>query len=150
MLNKKNQNKPLSTGLRESSGSANINIIANGTTIKGSIDSASDTRLAGRLEGNVTVRGTVAITENGALIGSVLAENINISGSVEGEITASEKVTLTSSANVEGTIRADQLVIEEGAIFNGECQTGPKSKAISSNFVSTSNGTDEQLAKQLA
>ncbi len=136
--------------MKDSLGTANLNIISGGTDLKGSLTSTSDTRLAGSLEGSLQVEGTVVITENGVVTGSVRAENINISGSIEGEITATEKVLLTSTARVEGTIHADRLVIEEGAIFNGECQTGPKSEAIASKFVSTSNGADERLAEQLA
>ncbi len=150
MLQKKNQNRPLSPGLKESIGTANLNIISGETDIKGSLKSTSDTRLAGRLEGSVEIEGTVVISENGVVTGSIRAENINVSGSMEGDLVATKKVLLTDTARIKGTIYADRLVVEEGAIFNGECQMGNKSEAISSKFVATSNGADEQLAERLA
>ncbi len=147
MLQKK---KPLPPALKESMSTANLNIISGETDIKGSLKSNSDTRLAGKLEGSMEIEGTVVITENGFVNGSIHAENINVSGSMEGDLIALKKVLLTDTAKVKGTIYAERLVVEEGAIFNGECQTGHKSEAISSKFVATSNGADEQLAEQLA
>lgn len=147
MMQKKN---PLPPGLKESVGVANLNIISDGTNIKGSLESASDTRLAGSLEGSMRIEGTVVITENGVVDGSIHAEIINVSGSTMGDLIATKKVLLTDTARVNGTIYAERLIIEEGAVFNGECQTGHKSEAISSKFVATSNGADEQLAERLA
>lgn len=147
MLQKKN---PIPPGLKESISAANLNIISGGTDIKGSLESTSDTRLAGRLEGSMQIEGTVVITENGVVDGSIHAENINVSGSTVGDLVATKKVLLTDTARVKGTIYAERLVVEEGAIFNGECQMGHKSETISSKFVATSNGADEQLAERIA
>lgn len=146
-MKKKKDNSEFQRSLKETVAASNLNLVSDGTTIKGSFVSNSDTRLGGNFEGELQVEGTVVVTEGGTIDGSIQAENITVIGAVQGQIRAEKKVILTSSANVEGTIHADRLVIEEGAVFNGECQMGTKSKTLSSNFVPISKKTDEQLAE---
>lgn len=129
--------------MKEQVNSTNLNIISDGTIVKGSLNSKSDTRLGGEVEGDLKVEGIVVVTESGFVNGSIHAENINVFGAVEGEMTATKKVILGSSSKMKGTVCAERLIIEEGAVFNGECLMGHESKTISSNFVPKSNVSDE-------
>ncbi|MCY4001933.1 MAG: polymer-forming cytoskeletal protein [Bacteroidetes bacterium] len=135
---------------RESDGSSHLNVIAEGTTVKGTLTSSSDTRMGGKLDGELKVDGTIYLTEDGFVDGSIHGKDVNISGSVKGVVTAANKVFLTGTAKIEGTISANRLVMEDGAIFNGECHMGVKSKDLSSSFVPSTNGKDKKLAKQPA
>ena len=47
-----------------------------------------------------------------------------VSGSVVGNITAGRQIVLHKSARVQGDMSAPSLVIEEGAIFNGQLSMG--------------------------
>lgn len=147
---KRNKDYSVSQRLKETVVASNLNLISDGTTIKGSIVSSSDTRLGGSFEGELQVEGTVVVTGGGMVDGLIQAENITVVGSVKGQINAEKKVTLTSNANVDGTIQANHLVIEEGAVFNGKCRMGTKSKTLESSFVPTSQKIDEQLAEDPA
>ncbi len=129
-------------------GVSNLNIISEGTAINGELVSNSDTRLGGKLVGDLKVEGTIFVTENGFVDGSIHGKDITISGSVKGQIVATNKVFLVSTSNIMGTISANRLVVEEGAVFNGECQMGVRSKDLSSNFVPMSNGKKQKLAKK--
>ena len=55
----------------------------------------SDTRLGGRIEGDIRVDGLLLITESGVVTGSVRADNANIAGTVNGEISVVKKALLT-------------------------------------------------------
>ncbi len=137
-------------GFTETVSPANLNLISDETTVKGSLVTESDTRLGGRFEGDLKVGGTVVVTEKGFVNGSIQAENITVIGTVEGDLTATKKALLTSCSNVQGNIQAERLVIEEGATFNGECLMGSKHSAASEDFVPSSETTNEQLAEQPA
>ena len=53
--------------------------------------------------------------------GNIRGKNVTIGGKTKGNIIASEKLVLESKAVVTGDVRASKLVIDEGAIFDGEC-----------------------------
>ena len=50
-----------------------------------------------------------------------------IAGTVKGNIDVSEKLILESSSQFVGNIKTKQLIIQEGAIFHGNCQMGLRS-----------------------
>ena len=143
---KKNQQATLKRNSKDLPGAANLNIIADGSVIEGTFSTSSDTRLGGRIEGDIRVDGLLLITESGVVTGSVRADNANIAGAVNGEISVVKKALLASSANIKGHIYTDRLVIEEGASFNGECQMGHKGKPAQSDFLQTPV-TDSERAK---
>ena len=58
--------------------------------------------------------------------GQIRVGQMVISGHVEGEITASEKVVLHKTANLVGGLRTPVLVIEEGAVIEGQITMGTK------------------------
>ncbi len=134
---KKNQQAALTRNSKDSLGATNLNIIADGSVIEGTFSTSSDTRLGGRVEGDIKVDGLLVITESGIVNGSLQADSVNIAGTVDGEINVVKKVLLTGSANIQGRVRTDRLVIEEGASFNGECQMGHKAESPPLTFVQT-------------
>lgn len=155
LMAKKHQHANLKRNSKDSPGATNLNIIADGSVVEGTFITSSDTRLGGRIEGDIRVDGLLLITESGEVTGSVRADSANIAGTVNGEISIVKKVLLTSSANIQGHIYTDRLVIEEGASFNGKCQMGHKGKPNLPNFAHPpiTDGeqveiSDEQLAEQ--
>ena len=101
--------------------SQNINRIAQGTTIVGSINASGDMRIDGILEGNLSSKSKVVIGETGRIKGDLICKNVDIWGFFEGKITATESINFKAVAVVVGEIRASKLVIESGAKFNGSC-----------------------------
>jgi len=101
-----------------------VNIIAEGTVFEGTLQAESDVRVSGRIIGKLRVQGLAVVASEGAIEGEVAATNATIAGSVQGDLIVEERLMLSSSARVEGTIKTGRLIVEEGAIFNGECQMG--------------------------
>ena len=101
-----------------------VNIIAEGTVFEGTLQADSDVRVSGRIVGKLKVTGRAVVAPEGAVDGEVSATNATIAGTVEGDLVIAERLMLGSSARVEGTIKTGRLIVEEGAIFNGECQMG--------------------------
>lgn len=101
-----------------------INILSDGTKIKGDIMSNGDIRIDGEMKGNLSAKGKVVIGEHGKIEGQVQAANIEISGFIRGKVSASDLLNMKSSAKIEGDIRAGKLSVEPGAVFTGTCSMG--------------------------
>ena len=101
-----------------------VNIIAEGTVFEGTLQADSDVRVSGRIVGKLRVKGKAVIAPEGVVEGEVAATSATVAGTVQGDLVIAEKLMLGTSARVEGTIKTGRLIVEEGAIFNGECQMG--------------------------
>jgi cytoskeletal protein CcmA (bactofilin family) len=99
-----------------------LNVIGEGTSIQGDIQSNGDIRIDGVLKGNLTTQGKLVIGGNGKIQGEIQCKNAELSGSIDGKITVNELLTLKSSATVQGDIITKKLAIEPNAIFTGTCQ----------------------------
>jgi cytoskeletal protein CcmA (bactofilin family) len=94
-------------------------ILGRDLIITGDIKTDGDVQIDGRLDGNITA-GNVTIGEQGAVNGTIQAENVNIRGKVSGKVEGSV-VELAETANVEADLVQDQLMIANGAFFDGKC-----------------------------
>jgi cytoskeletal protein CcmA (bactofilin family) len=101
-----------------------INIISEGTLIKGDISSNGDIRIDGEHVGNITVKGRLVIGPKGKVEGEINCNNIEVSGFLKGKLTAVELVTMKATAKIEGDIIAGKLSVEPGSIFTGTCTMG--------------------------
>ncbi len=121
----RNKNSKNSSNMNESSKKSNnlaaVNMVSEGTEIIGTLITQSDIRIAGTIDGEAKVDGKVIVASTGHIDGNVNAVNADIAGRVEGEVHVTGKLTLRESAVVECDIYSQNLIIEEGATFNGEC-----------------------------
>ena len=92
--------------------------------IKGDISGKSDVRVAGNINGSINIEGELIIEKAGHVEGEIKSVTAVIAGSVKGNIDVSEKLILDSSSQYVGNIKTKQLIIQEGAIFQGNCQMG--------------------------
>jgi cytoskeletal protein CcmA (bactofilin family) len=107
--------------------SGNVNRICEGTEIKGSVKSSTDFRIDGKIEGNIQCEGKIIIGEKGYIKGEIVSKNMEVSGKVEGTISIEGLLSFKSTAVVEGEITTSKLIIEVGAVFNGNCHMSKKS-----------------------
>lgn len=101
-----------------------INIISEGTLIKGDISANGDIRIDGELRGNINARGRLVIGPKGKVEGEVICNNIEVSGYLKGKITVSELFTMKSPARIFGDLIAGKLSVEPGSLFTGTCTMG--------------------------
>lgn len=101
-----------------------VNLICDGTIIKGDIEANKDIRIDGFVNGTLNVKGKVVVGITGRVEGEIRCETIDISGVVEGNINTSDMVSMQSSANVKGNITTGKIAVEPGAIFTGSCKMG--------------------------
>ena len=109
---------------------SNSNIIGKGTTLTGDLETFGNLRIEGKLKGNIKSKSKIAFGQSSEVEGNVLAQNADIAGHVSGTVEIAETLVLKASAVIDGDIVTDKLLVESGAVFNGSCKMGVKSKEI--------------------
>jgi cytoskeletal protein CcmA (bactofilin family) len=91
--------------------------------IKGDLTSSEDLTIAGKVEGDVTVRAhAVTVASQARIRGNITARGVTVHGEVIGTITSEGNVVVGESGNVEGDIRAPRMVVMEGATLRSHVQ----------------------------
>ncbi len=103
---------------------AGINLIGLGTVLEGKLRSPGDIQIDGKVVGEITASQNISVGSSGDVEGNINARNITIGGKIKGTIIAQEKLMFQNKAVVRGDIRAAKLVIDEGALFDGNCAMG--------------------------
>jgi cytoskeletal protein CcmA (bactofilin family) len=107
--------------MAEKSNGSDLTLIAANTTFEGKIRTEGNIRIDGKFVGEVHAKANAAIGMTGTLEGNLTARSVTVAGKVTGTITASEKLVLEAKSVLQGDIRAVKLVVDEGAIFHGNC-----------------------------
>jgi cytoskeletal protein CcmA (bactofilin family) len=111
----------MSTVIKRKEPSINT-IIGDRTVITGNLQLDGDILIYGKIHGDVITDGTISIFSGAEIKGILSGANLNIGGHVEGNINATGKVALGDRAFLRGDIKAGQIVIEDGAVFEGRCE----------------------------
>lgn len=98
-----------------------INIIGNGTSIKGNIEAQGDFRIDGTLIGSVVSKGKVVVGQTGMVEGEIICQSADFSGNIKAKVVVDELLSMKSTANLSGEITTGKISIEPGAKFTGSC-----------------------------
>ncbi len=79
--------------------------------------------LNGKFQGEITTTDVLVIGEKAVANATIRGRSVVIMGKVVGSIHASERVELKAAARVFGELEAPVVVLEEGALFEGQCRT---------------------------
>lgn len=96
-------------------------LIGTNSKFEGNLHAEGTVRIDGEFTGNIKVTGDVIIGEEGHMFGDITASNVTVSGAVEGNITATNQLKINNTGKVLGDIHIISLIIEEKAIFEGQC-----------------------------
>lgn len=91
-----------------------------GTQYNGQFHFQGIVRIDGGVNGDIDSDGTLVLGEEGFVEGRVRVGTLISNGRVKGDVEASVRVVLNKSSSLEGNVRAPAMVIEEGAIINGQ------------------------------
>ena len=98
-----------------------LSLIGSGTVFEGKIVTDGSVRIDGRLVGDITSKANVTVGATGSVEGTIHGANISLAGKVKGTVAASEKLVLEAKSQMRGDVRAQRLVVDEGAMFDGNC-----------------------------
>ncbi|MFZ5353008.1 MAG: bactofilin family protein [Bacillota bacterium] len=98
-------------------------LIGKNTTFEGTVKAEGTVRVDGSIIGELIITGNLIMGEGSTIKGNITADNAYISGIVEGNITAGSQLHMTSTAKVKGDITVKNVVVDEGAVFIGNCKS---------------------------
>ena len=107
-----------------------LNLISEGTRIKGTITSHNDLRISGKLDGEAFCKGKIIVASTARVDGNITTVEADIAGNITGTLKVSDRLTLRKSAIVGGDIYTKILVVEEGAQMNGNCRMGAEAQEL--------------------
>jgi cytoskeletal protein CcmA (bactofilin family) len=107
-----------------------VTIISEGVILEGKLNSKGNIRIDGVIKGDIQAAGNVTIGEQGEITGEIKAQVIMIGGKISGTVIANEKIVLESSSNLKGDLITKILVVEEGAVFDGNSTMSNKDKPL--------------------
>lgn len=93
-------------------------------SIVGHIQSSTDIRIDGSVEGNIQSSSKIVIGVTGKVKGDITCEDLTIEGIVEGNITITGTLYLRKTSFIGPySVKFKKIIIEEGAVV--ECQLLP-------------------------
>ncbi len=123
-------------------------IIGKGTSFEGNINVQNSVRVDGTFKGNIKSSESIVIGKDGEVNGKLEVKNAIVGGKVTGKLFASGKVTLENTSKFEGELRTTRLVIDEGAMLNGNCQMPGETKTAMSDKKTIFSKKDEEKGLQ--
>lgn len=99
--------------------------------VTGELTSDEDIAIDGQVHGRLSVReATLTIGEHAHVEADIRGARIEVHGKVTGSISATERIQLHASAEVDGSLSANQVVIADGARFDGRIDMDQRTIAV--------------------
>ena len=106
-----------SRGRRES-------VLGAGVTIEGIIEGDADVRIAGKVKGEIRIKGDLIVDKGGRLATKVSAVNVTLGGELDGNIAATGQIKILESAQMIGDLKANTLTVAAGSRMRGHVECG--------------------------
>ncbi|MBI5344133.1 MAG: polymer-forming cytoskeletal protein, partial [Deltaproteobacteria bacterium] len=90
-------------------------------SFEGKLHFENTVRIDGSFKGEISSGGTLVVGEGADIEAEIKVDTAVITGLVKGRVEASNRVELQSPCRVCGEIRTPNLIIGEGALFQGNC-----------------------------
>ena len=123
-------------------------IIGKGAVCEGDFSAEGSVRIDGEVNGDVRVTGTLIVGAAGSVRGNVEAQSVVIGGEITGDVTVTEKTELTATARLIGNISTAVIVIDENAVFHGNCNMNQDVSGKRSRHVSRAIRAGKKSAKE--
>ncbi len=98
-----------------------LNIIGEGSVFEGSITVPHGIRIDGSFKGKLETAESITVGDTGIVEAEIKAKSAFIFGKVIGNMLVEDRVELQASATLIGDLQTKELVINEGAVFHGNC-----------------------------
>lgn len=102
-----------------------LSVIGRGIEVTGDIVFSDTVNVEGKVKGRITSEtGTLVVEETGYVEATVEIAVCVIRGTLHGDLTAKSKVEIHRTGKVHGDVVTPNLLVEEGALFNGVIRMG--------------------------
>lgn len=137
-------------GKKNSSNASIGTLIGKGTSFIGNFSAMDGARIDGSIDGNVVTKGVLVVGAEGIITGNIESKSAMIGGTVYGNIVVEDKVVLTATAKVLGDIATSVIVIDEHAIFQGNCDMRQDGSETKKNRIATRDSKNSRKSAKFA
>lgn len=99
-----------------------FSLIDRHSSFDGTYRTDRDLRIEGEARGTISCQGTLFVAEGARVDATVDAENIMIAGELSGEVRCRGRLQLMPSGRMRGQVSTHSLVINEGAVYEGQLE----------------------------
>jgi cytoskeletal protein CcmA (bactofilin family) len=112
--------------------------LGKGSKVTGKLVFDGAGRIEGQVEGEITAQDTLTIGEGAVVNAKITGTTVIIEGRVTGDVNARQRLELRTPSRVQGNITSPCLVVQEGAIFEGQCaMSGAEVTSLSDKRLTT-------------
>lgn len=98
-----------------------MSIIGADMVVEGNIKAKDMIRVEGNVTGNVETEGNLTISSTARVKGNIKGSGVVIGGVLEGDLVCGGKTEVISTGKVYGNIHTKSLIVDENAVFQGQC-----------------------------
>jgi cytoskeletal protein CcmA (bactofilin family) len=95
-------------------------VLSNQIKLEGRLQSTSNIRFDGEMNGDLTTEGDLSVGEGGRVKGNVTGRNVVVGGSIQGNVNTTGRLEILATGKVFGDIVVGSLIIDEGGILRGK------------------------------
>ncbi len=117
----------------------NLNSLAAGTRIEGTIHAENDIRIDGSIKGKLYCSAKVIIGPTGKLEGDIQCQSAVVEGQFEGTLQATDSLQISEKAKVSGELYAGRLIVQPGAVINGSFDMGGAKRELPNGHLNGNN-----------
>ena len=123
-------------------------IIGRGAVSEGHFQIEAGMRVDGVLKGELESSGTLIVGTSGVVEANIKVRDALVSGRIVGNLVAEEKVHLQSKATFIGKIQTGVLIVEDGAVFQADCDAGSEIQEADQTEEESSDETEKALREE--
>jgi cytoskeletal protein CcmA (bactofilin family) len=99
-------------------------VLGTGVTLEGRIEGDADVRIAGKVKGEIQIRGDLVVDRGARITAKVSAANVTLGGELDGNVVATGQVKLLESGQMIGDLKASMLTVAAGSRMRGHVEFG--------------------------
>jgi len=103
--------------------------LGKGTKVSGKLVFEGTGRIEGQVDGEIAAQDVLTVGAGALVNAKIAGTTVVVEGQVTGDVTARQRLELRASARVNGNVTTPSLVVQEGAVLNGQCtMTGAEAR----------------------
>jgi cytoskeletal protein CcmA (bactofilin family) len=111
-------------------GSDTFSVIDRNSIFDGTFQTTRDLRVEGEVKGTIECKGTLFVATGATVGAKVEADNVTVAGDLNGEIRCRGRLQIMPSGKVRGKVVTQTLVINEGALYEGQLEMTASDKRL--------------------
>jgi cytoskeletal protein CcmA (bactofilin family) len=105
-------------------------LLGAGSVFEGKLHFEGQVRIDGTFTGEITTTDLLIIGEGAKVSANINCGSVEIKGDINGNVNATDSIVLRASARVQADIYAPSLVVDKGAVFDGNSRMTGGARAM--------------------